>query len=46
MARTFTALVAGLFLVLDLRVLGQRLEALPVDAGVVDEQVTVAVVRR
>src|SRR5215207_8929733 len=39
-------LVAGLFLVLHLRVLGQRLEALPVDAGVVHEEVTVAVVRR
>src|SRR5215207_5493003 len=39
-------LVAGLFLVLHLRVLGQRLEALPVDAGVVHEEVTVAVVWR
>src|SRR5918995_2634526 len=40
------ALVARLFLVLDLRVLGERLEALPVDARVVDEEVTIAVVRR
>src|SRR5829696_7982274 len=39
-------LVAGLFLVLHLRVLGQRLEALPVDAGVVHEEVAVAVVWR
>src|SRR5918997_2560590 len=39
-------LVAGLLLVLDLRVLGERLEALSVDARVVDEEVTVAVVRR
>src|SRR5215212_7605522 len=39
-------LVAGLFLVLHLRVLGERLEAATVDPGVVDEQVAVAVIRR
>src|SRR4029079_8571789 len=38
-------LVAGLLLVLDLGVLGERLEPLTVDSRVVDEQVTVSVVR-
>src|ERR671922_2761853 len=37
-------LVAGLFLVLDLRVLGERFEALAVDPRVMDEQVAVALV--
>src|SRR3954447_26061770 len=40
------ALVAGLGVVGDLRVLGQRLEAVGVDAGVVDEEVLATVVRR
>src|SRR5918998_2054247 len=39
-------LVAGLFLVLHLGVLGERLEAATVDPGVMDEQVTVSIVRR
>src|SRR5215207_8032984 len=38
------SLVARLLLVLDLRVLGERLEALAIDAGVVDEEVTVTLV--
>src|SRR4051812_39504392 len=38
-------LVARLLLVLDLRVLGERLETLAIDSRVVDEQVTVSVVR-
>src|SRR4051812_18440082 len=40
------ALVAGLGVVGDLRVLGQRLEAVGVDAGVVDEEVLATVVGR
>src|SRR4051794_24477458 len=40
------ALVAGLGVVGDLRVLGQQLEAVGVDAGVVDEEVLATVVRR
>src|SRR5919106_5109737 len=39
------SLVARLLLVLDLGILGERLEALAIDAGVVDEEVTVPVVR-
>src|SRR5215207_5656348 len=39
-------LVAGLGLVGDLRAFGQRLEAVAVDAGVMDEQVLATVVRR
>src|ERR671930_2299603 len=39
-------LVAGLRVVGDLRALGQRLEAVGVDAGVVDEEVLATVVRR
>src|ERR671919_2442924 len=38
------SLVARLLLVLDLGVLGERLEALTVDAGVVHEQVAVAII--
>src|SRR5919106_2561376 len=38
------SLVARLLLVLDLRVLGERLEALAIDAGVVDEQVAVPII--
>src|SRR5215216_8126066 len=40
------ALVAGLGVVGDLRALGQRLEAVGVDAGVVDEQVLATLVGR
>src|ERR687893_875723 len=40
------SLVARLLLVLHLRVLSERLEALTVDAAVVDEQVTVPIVWR
>src|SRR3954449_11302191 len=39
-------LVAGLLVVGDLRVLLEGLEARPVDAGVMDEEVTVALVGR
>src|SRR3954453_24030769 len=39
-------LVAGLGVIGDLRALGQRLEAVRVDAGVVDEQVLATLVRR
>src|SRR5918992_4733630 len=39
------ALVAGLLVIRDLAVLLERLEPLAVDAGVVDEEVTVALVR-
>src|SRR4051812_32653346 len=38
-------LVPGLLLVLDLGVLSERLESLPVDPGVVDEQVAVTLIR-
>src|SRR5215216_2416088 len=39
------SLIARLLLVLHLRVLGERLEALAIDAGVVDEQVAVSIIR-
>src|SRR3954451_19723071 len=40
------ALVPGLGVEADARALGERLEALGVDAGVVDEQVLAGIVRR
>src|SRR4051794_36785432 len=42
----FGSLVASFGVIGDLRALGQRLEAVRVDAGVVDEQVLATLVRR
>src|SRR5918997_358990 len=39
------SLVAGLLLVLHLRVLGERLEASAVDPGVVDKEVSISIIR-